>query len=85
MSEPRGRRDVVAEDIRGLHRMGYAQELLRRMGGFSNFAVSFSIICIVAGGLTSYHLGLGAAGGASIGLGWPLVGRIACASDRLRK
>src|SRR5262252_8924900 len=52
--------------------MGYAQELLRGMGGFSNFAVSFSIICIVAGGLTSYHLGLSAAGGASIGLGWPL-------------
>ena len=28
--------------------MGYAQELARRMGGFSNFAISFSIICILA-------------------------------------
>jgi amino acid transporter len=64
--------DLVAADIRGLHRMGYAQELLRRLGGFSNFAVSFAIICIVAGGLTSYHLGLSAAGGASIGIGWAL-------------
>ena len=63
---------IIAEDIRQLHSMGYAQELMRRLSGFSNFAVSFSIICIVAGGLTSYHLGLSAAGGASIGLGWPL-------------
>jgi amino acid transporter len=52
--------------------MGYAQELLRRMSGFSNFAISFSIICILAGGLTSFPLGLSSVGGASIGLGWPL-------------
>src|SRR5689334_3722167 len=60
------------DDVQQLHSMGYAQELLRRMSGFSNFAVSFSIICILAGGLTSYHLALSAAGGASIGLGWPI-------------
>jgi len=64
--------EVIAEDERQLGRLGYAQELLRRMSGFSNFAVSFSIICILAGGLTSYHLALSAAGGASIGIGWPL-------------
>ncbi|MDC0749918.1 amino acid permease [Polyangium mundeleinium] len=69
---PPAESEVIADDVRQLHRMGYAQELLRRMSGFSNFAVSFSIICILAGGLTSYHLGLSAAGGASIGLGWPL-------------
>ena len=32
------------EDAELLRRMGYAQELLRRMSGFSNFAISFSII-----------------------------------------
>jgi amino acid transporter len=64
--------ELIAEDERQLGRLGYGQELLRRMSGFSNFAVSFSIICILAGGLTSYHLALSAAGGASIGLGWPL-------------
>lgn len=63
---------ILAEDEQKLLRMGYAQELLRRMSGFSNFAVSFSIICILAGGLTSYHLALSAAGGASIGVGWPI-------------
>lgn len=55
-----------------LRRLGYAQELAREMGGFSNFALSLSIICILAGGITSFHLGYCAVGGAAIGLGWPL-------------
>ena len=38
-----------------------------------------SIICILAGGVTSFHLGLCSVGGASIGLGWPLVGLFALA------
>lgn len=52
--------------------MGYAQELLRRMSGFSNFAISFSIICILAGGITSLQLGLSAVGGAAAGVVWPV-------------
>jgi len=60
------------DDTKQLHSMGYAQELARRMSGFSNFAISFSIICILAGGITSFQLGFSAAGGASIGIGWPL-------------
>jgi amino acid transporter len=62
-----------SDDVRTLHKLGYAQELSRVLGGFSNFAISLSIICILAGGLTSFHVGFGAAGGASVGLGWPLV------------
>jgi amino acid transporter len=60
------------EDVKQLHSMGYAQELARRMSGFSNFAISFSIICIIAGGITAFQAGFSAAGGASVGLGWPL-------------
>src|SRR5215813_10716210 len=45
------------EDVKQLHSMGYAQELARRMSGFSNFAISFSIICIIAGGITSFQVG----------------------------
>jgi amino acid transporter len=60
------------EDVKQLHSMGYAQELSRRMSGFSNFAISFSIICIIAGGITAFQAGFSAAGGASIGIGWPL-------------
>ncbi len=60
------------EDVKQLHSMGYAQELSRRMSGFSNFAISFSIICIIAGGITAFQAGFSAGGGGSIGLGWPL-------------
>ncbi len=62
----------AAEDVRQLNSLGYTQELSRRMSGFSNFAISFSIICILAGGITSFQAGLSAAGGAAIGIGWPL-------------
>jgi amino acid transporter len=62
------------DDVKALHRLGYVQELARRMSGFSNFAISMSIICILAGGITSFHQGYGSVGGAAIGLGWPLVG-----------
>src|ERR671931_962984 len=47
------------DDRNQLHRLGYAQELFRSMGGFSNFAISFTIISILAGCLTSYALALG--------------------------
>ena len=57
-------------DVKVLHSMGYAQELSRRMGGFQNFAISFSIICILAGGIGTYTIAFSAAGGGSIGIGW---------------
>lgn len=69
---PESGHKTIDEDIHRLHALGYAQELLRRMSGFSNFAISFSIICILAGGVTSFPLGLSSVGGAAIGLGWPL-------------
>jgi amino acid transporter len=62
----------LTEDEKVLHGMGYAQELTRRMGAFQNFAISFAIICIVAGGLTAFPVALSAGGGASIGIIWPL-------------
>ena len=65
--------DVIADDVAVLHHMGYAQELARRMKAFSNFAVSFSVICILAGGVTSFQLAFSAGGGFTVCLGW-LVG-----------
>src|SRR5437773_10045446 len=44
------------EDEALLHKLGYAQELFRSMGGFANFAISFTIISILAGCLTSYFI-----------------------------
>ena len=64
--------DRPLDDDATLHRLGYQPELARRMGGFSNFALSFSIICILAGGVTSFHLDYCGVGGAAIGLGWPI-------------
>ncbi len=66
---------ALDHDAAELKKMGYEQELHRHMGGFSNFAISFSIICILAGGISAFPLALGAAGGASIGIGW-LVGSL---------
>jgi len=63
---------IVDNDKKILHQMGYAQELSRRMRTFQNFAISFSIICIVSGGLNSFGQGIGSVGGAAIGIGWPL-------------
>ncbi len=73
MNEPADKDEsTLADDVRTLHRLGYEQELQRSMGAFSNFAISLSVVCILAGGVTSFHVGLCSVGGASIGLGWPL-------------
>jgi len=62
-----------ASDKEVLHQFGYAQQLLRDMGGFSNFAISFSSISILTGAVTLYGVGLNAGGPVVMGIGWPLV------------
>ncbi len=62
-----------SEDKKILHSMGYAQELSRSMSKFSNFAISFSIICILSGGINSFAQATSSIGGAGAGIGW-LVG-----------
>ena len=62
------------DDARELAALGYKQELHRRMSGFSNFAVSFSIISILAGCITSYSIALKSGGPSTIVLGWAIVG-----------
>jgi len=61
-------------DEQRLHELGYAQELSRTMSGFSNFAVSFTIISILSGCLTLYGFGMNTGGPALIVWGWPFVG-----------
>ena len=58
------------EDMNILHGMGYAQELSRSMSKFSNFAISFSIICILSGGINSFAQAISSVGGAGAGFGW---------------
>src|SRR5712691_1092914 len=71
MNEPA--RPAASTDQEVLHQFGYAQQLLRDMGGFSNFAISFSIISILTGAVTLYGVGLNAGGPVAMGIGWPLV------------
>jgi amino acid transporter len=69
----RSREEAIQQDIKDLHGLGYAQELFRTMGGFSNFAISFSIISILTGAVILYDYGLAWAGKAAVSIGWPLI------------
>ena len=71
---PEGGGYHTSEDEQILHRLGYAQELFRAMGGFQNFAISFTIISILAGCLTSYFIAFGQGGPVAVTWGWLLVG-----------
>src|SRR5204862_5061226 len=74
MAAPRPtRQQVLEQDARELARLGYAQQLFREMGGFSNFAISFSIISILTGAVLLYGYGLKLAGPIVNSVGWPLV------------
>jgi amino acid transporter len=65
---------TIDADREQLNELGYAQELKRGLGAFSNFAISFSIISILAGGMTTYWLGMVTGGPRVITLGWIIVG-----------
>lgn len=69
----KSREELIRDDVRDLERLGYAQQLFRQMGGFSNFAVSFSIISILTGAVLLYGYGLKFAGPIVNSIGWPLV------------
>jgi amino acid transporter len=58
------------EDMKVLHGMGYAQELSRSMSKFSNFAISFSIICILSGGINSFAQAISFGRRRGRGIGW---------------
>ncbi len=65
--------DQRGRDAEDLGKLGYAQQLLREMGGFANFALSFSIISVLTGAVTLYGHGLKFGGPLVMTVGWPLV------------
>jgi amino acid permease (GABA permease) len=65
---------AVDDDATRLAELGYKQELHRGLSGFSNFAVSFSIISVLAGCITSFGIAMNSGGPIAISIGWPLVG-----------
>ncbi|WP_308286736.1 amino acid permease [Streptomyces griseorubiginosus] len=66
--------DPASSDDAFLAQLGIKPELSRKMGAFGNFAISFSVICILAGGMSLFGFGLGH-GGPVVMLGsWAVIG-----------
>jgi amino acid transporter len=61
------------DDEAHLAELGYKQELNRTWSGFSNFAISFSIISILAGCFTTFGQAWNNGGPIAISIGWPLI------------
>ena len=64
---------VEHDDESRLAELGYKQDLERRMSGFQNFAISFTIISILSGALTLYGTGINYGGPLQQAIGWPIV------------
>ena len=73
MTNKKTREELIQQDVRDLHKLGYAQQLFREMGGFSNFAISFSIISILTGAMLLFGYGLKFAGPIINTVGWPVI------------
>ncbi|MDX6358252.1 MAG: hypothetical protein QOH37_1306, partial [Nocardioidaceae bacterium] len=63
----------LSDDEKTLARLGYSQELHRSWSGFSNFAISFSIISILAGCFTTFGQAWSNGGPIAITWGWPVI------------
>jgi len=66
--EPEG-----SDDEKTLNELGYTQSLDRAWSGFSNFAISFTIISVLAGCFTTYFIAWNNGGPIAISWGWPII------------
>ena len=75
MTPPEGLSDVdqVKRDEERLAELGYKQELSRTWSAFTNFAISFTIISVLAGCFTSFGFAWLNGGPIAVSLGWPLL------------
>jgi amino acid transporter len=64
---------TLSSDEQRLAELGYKQELHRGWSSFSNFAISFSIISVLAGCFTTYGQALKNGGPIAISIMWPLI------------
>src|SRR5436190_244885 len=65
--------DVVRGDEEKLAELGYKQELSRVWSSFTNFAISFTIISVLAGTFTTFGQAWNAGGPIAISIGWPVI------------
>ncbi len=64
---------AISDDERQLAELGYKQELTRAWSGFTNFAISFTIISVLAGTFTTFGQAWNAGGPLAISIGWPVI------------
>ncbi|HMU27713.1 MAG TPA: amino acid permease [Solirubrobacterales bacterium] len=64
---------TTSADEKRLAELGYAQTLDRAWSSFSNFAISFTIISVLAGCFTTYQVAWNAGGPIAISWGWPII------------
>jgi amino acid transporter len=69
--EARG--EGIDDDVRRLHELGYKQELARAWSGFTNFAISFTIISVLAGTFTTFSFAWQNGGPIAASIGWPVL------------
>jgi amino acid transporter len=67
------KQENISEDERRLAALGYKQELKRTWSGFSNFAISFSVISILSGCFTTFSQAWNNGGPIAISIGWPII------------
>jgi amino acid transporter len=60
-------------DERQLAELGYRQELARAWSGFTNFAISFTIISVLAGTFTTFAFAWQNGGPIAVSIGWPVL------------
>jgi amino acid transporter len=63
----------IDADVQRLHELGYKQELSRAWSGFTNFAISFTIISVLAGTFTTFSFAWQNGGPIAASIGWPVL------------
>ena len=73
VGRPAAPAEQLGEDERKLAELGYKQELTRAWSGFTNFAISFTIISVLAGTWTTFGTAWNNGGPIGISIGWPVI------------
>jgi amino acid transporter len=75
VTPPEGISDVdqTKRDEERLAELGYKQELSRTWSAFTNFAISFTIISVLAGCFTAFSFAWQNGGPIAISIGWPVL------------
>src|SRR3954454_7606266 len=64
---------AIERDEQTLAELGYRQELSRAWSGFTNFAISFTIISVLAGTFTTFSFAWQNGGADAVSIGWPVL------------